>query len=397
MGTLFPVLLVDDGELDDVRDILNAERVDFAHLRGSAVPRPLPPPADLFITNSRHAKLVSPWPVAGRPERRPMRIAIVDEDSKLLRQQLRDLGFTYLIRRPIHPHALRLMLLRALYRGEERRGEPRVPIGYDVQVKARLRRREAWLADLSRGGCLLLADRPMSAGTGLSVILPGHLDEERDDLVLGGKVLRSTRLSRRDGGKYQIAVRFGELGAVESERLHKALSAAILQEKGEDDEVEYLSDEPEALSEQPEVPGFEAEEDLPTLQPEPLERREEPRGQYSKRIIASVRDAMHRILIGRDLSAIGMRIEPHEDLTIGDRLRVAIYDASRATPLVVEAVVDRDDGIEGLALRFDGLDAMMARQLEELVASLPPVECLADGETGAMGTVVSEILEGDED
>ena len=39
---------------------------------------------------------------------------------------------------------------------------------------------------------------------------------------------------------------------------------------------------------------------------------------------------------------------------------------------------------------------MMAQQLESLVASLPPVECLADGETGAMGTVVSEILR-DED
>ncbi|NIU03328.1 MAG: hypothetical protein GWO40_03345, partial [Gammaproteobacteria bacterium] len=87
-----------------------------------------------------------------------------------------DLGFLYLVRRPIHPHALRLMLLRLLWRGEERRTEPRVPIGYEVQVRSRLRRKDAWLADLSRGGCLLLCDRPMNEGVSLSVVLPGDLD-----------------------------------------------------------------------------------------------------------------------------------------------------------------------------------------------------------------------------
>lgn len=386
MGTSFPVLVVDDGELDDIRDLLNAERIDFAHLRGSAVPNPLDPPKDLFITNARHAELVQRWPVSGRPERRPLRLAIVDEDSKPLRARLRELGFLYLVRRPIHPHALRLMLLRMLYRGEERRTEPRVPIGYEIQLRARLRRREAWLADLSRGGCLILADRPMSEGATLSVVLPGSLDDSDTDLALPGKVLRSTRLAKKSGSTYQIAVRFSSLGPVELERLEGALSAALLQEK---DEEEVFS---EQVAHREESELLESEEDLPTLIPEPYERREERRGQYSKRVIASVRDAMHRILIGRDLSASGMRIEHHEDLAIGDRLRVAIYDASRATPLVVEAVVERHDGPHGVALRFDGIDSMMGQQLESLVASLPPVECLADGETGAMGTVVSEIL-----
>lgn len=382
----FPVLVVDDGELEDVRDLLNGERIDFAHLRGSAAPSPLDPPTDLFITNARHARLAGKWPVTGHPDRRPLRVAVVDEDSELLRTQLRDLGFLYLVRRPIHPHALRLMLLRMLYRGEERRTEPRVAIGYEVQVRSRLRRKDAWLADLSRGGCLLLCDRPMNEGVPLSVVLPGSLDEHSDTLVLPGKVLRSTRLQRKTGSNYQVAIRFAPLAITERDRLETALAAAMLQE----------SKEEEAVGETV-VPGdspFESKEDLPTLIPEPLERREEPRGQYSKRVIASVRDAMHRILIGRDLSASGMRIEAHEDVAFGDRLRVAIYDASRSTPLVVEAIVERDDGLHGLALRFDGIDASLAQQLESLVASLPPVECLADGETGAMGTVVSEILPG---
>ena len=390
MGTSFPVLLIDDGELDDIRDLLNGERIDFAHLRGSAVPNPLDPPTDLFITNARHADLVQPWPVAGKAERRPLRVAIVDEDSRELRRRLRELGFFYLVRRPIHPHALRLMLLGMLYRGEEKRAEPRVPIGYEVQVRSRLRRRDAWLADLSRGGCSILADRPMNAGASLTVVLPGSLDDSVVDLALPGKVLRSQRLAKKAGSSYQIAIRFSPLGPVEFDRLENALSAALLQEK---EEEAIFSEQLPSSSVDDDL--FEDEEDLPTLIPEPYERREERRGQYSKRVIASVRDAMHRILIGRDLSASGMRIEHHEDLAIGDRLRVAIYDASRATPMVVEAVVDRDDGPGGLVLRFDGIDAMMGQQLESLVASLPPVECLTDGETGAMGTVVSEILRDD--
>lgn len=382
---MFPVLLVDDGELDDIRDLLNAERIDFAHLRGGAVPKPLDAPSDLFVTNARRAILAGPWQVGSSGGRsRPICVAVVEEDSNSLRETLRDLGFSYLIRRPIHPVALRLLLLQALYHGEERRSEPRVPIGYEVRIRSRLRRRDAWLADLSRGGCSILADRPMNGGASISVHLPPELDEGESELILSGKVLRSTRLARSHGGQYQVAVRFQELGPLELERLETALSAAILDQKAPTPEANApLFDEA--------LPTLEAL-DAQALDSQELDRRNEPRARYSKRVIASVRDAMHRILIGRDLSATGMRIEAHDDLRLEDRLRVAIYDASRATPLVVEAIVDRDDGPNGLHLRFEGLDEAVSRQLEELVASLPPVECLSDGELGAMGTVVSEIL-----
>ena len=45
------------------------------------------------------------------------------------------------------------------------------------------------------------------------------------------------------------------------------------------------------------------------------------------------------------------------------------------------ATVVRDDGERGLALRFDDLAPEIAQHLEQIVASLPPVECLQDGET----------------
>ena len=52
----------------------------------------------------------------------------------------------------------------------------------------------------------------------------------------------------------------------------------------------------------------------------------------------------------------------------------------------------RDDGPDGMALRFEHVSPGLARRLEELVTSLPSIEPLRDGETAAMGAVVSRIV-----
>ena len=93
MTNRFRVLLVDDGELDDVRDCLLALGAEFAHLRGGAVPAHLEPPRDLFITSTRHATLARAWPKQDASGH-PVRIAVVSEDSGTLRATLRQMGFT---------------------------------------------------------------------------------------------------------------------------------------------------------------------------------------------------------------------------------------------------------------------------------------------------------------
>ncbi|MCU0670349.1 MAG: hypothetical protein MUF70_13515, partial [Myxococcota bacterium] len=93
----FSVLLVDDGELNEVKECLLAIGADFAHLRGGAVPARLEPPRDLFVTSTRHAALARSWPAPG-PSGRPVRIAVVTEDSGTLRATLRRLGFRFLVR-----------------------------------------------------------------------------------------------------------------------------------------------------------------------------------------------------------------------------------------------------------------------------------------------------------
>src|SRR5690606_2714040 len=124
----------------------------------------------------------------------------------------------------------------------------------------------------------------------------------------------------------------------------------------------------------------------------PPERRRHERRLYERRILAEAASAMHRMLLGRDLSAGGMRVHRHPDLKVGARLRVALYDAAREAPIVVDAVVARDDGARGFGLQFLAVAPEVASRLEQLVAALPPVEPLVDGEAAALGTVVGEIV-----
>lgn len=465
------VLLVDDGELEDVRRLLGELGIDFAHVRGGAVPSRLEAPRDLFVTTMRRAKLARAWPHASDGTLGPVRIAVVDEDSPSARTSLRRMGFAYLVRRPVHPAALKLLLLRALYRGDERRGDARVPIGFDISLRSGMRRREALLVDLSRGGCRLVTDRALPAGAKLSLHLPGELLGE-GDLTIAGQILRCERdpQALADGG-FRIAVRFHDLRDADREPLERFLArrdvhlgpapepqvqplrpdaplsrnpsaqaTTAVDAPSTDGDVETERAEPTATPNAPvrdpkkasdpsvaiasgdpppsqssadaTPPGAQRgatqpDETLATIATSrlgatligraarrgpPPERRRRPRAVYGRRVIAEAAEAMHRMLLGRDLAIGGMRVDPHPDLKVGARLRLALYDPTREAPLVVDAVVARDDGKRGLGLQFLAVDPEIAARLERLVATLPPVEQLSDGEAGALGTVVSEIV-----
>jgi hypothetical protein len=488
MPERFPVVLVDDGELDDVRDLLGGLGVEFAHLRGGAVPKRIEAPRDLFLSTMRRASLARPWPHSADGLLRPVRIAIVEEDSPTARSALRKLGFAYLVRRPVHPVALRLLVLRALYQGDERRGDARVPVGVDVTLRTGLRRRDALLADLSRGGCRLVTDRALPAGAKITLHLPRELLGE-SDLSLAGQILRCERDARAlaDGG-FQIAVRFQGLKGAERQRLERFLARRDVRlgpaveprveplrkpapdvEATPGDDTRLTASQtngapataaeaeapapdaapdsaaqavvwhprrrpaapeeparneavrPEPPPEPPRAPASPAPgERPPRLVPppprptapgnaparlgaalisrsgerrgRPPERRRHDRRSYERRVLAEAASAMHRMLLGRDISAGGMRVDRHPDLRVGARLRLALYDAAREAPLVIDAVVTRDDGAAGFGLQFLAVQPELATRLEQLVATLPPIEPLADGERGALGSVVSEIV-----
>jgi hypothetical protein len=475
MSSRFPVVLVDDGELDDVRELLLELGVEFAHLRGGAIPRKLEPPGELLLTTMRHAHLARSWPHSADGKLRPVRIAVASEDSATARRSLRRMGFAYLLRPPIHPIALRLLLLRALYRGEERRVHARVPVGVDVSLRTGLRRRDALLADLSPGGCRLVTDRSLPAGARIKIHLPEDIAGEAS-LALAGQILRCERDAKAflDGG-FSVAVRFATLRDDDRRRLQRVLARreVSLGAPDEGPRVRPLRGE----TEQAPAPAAPASADLepaatptgqppgaapsvpqpataapqpaPTPQPvaatpteaaaapkpeaapppfapfrvppppepgsrqplgdggprlgaslisralrrtAPPNRRRHARGHYDRRVVAEAAAAMHRMLLGRDVGVGGMRVAPHPDLKCGARLRLALFDASRDAPLVIDAVVARDDGPQGFALHFLGMTPELAARLEGLVAGLPPVEDLTEGEAGSLGTVVGEIV-----
>jgi c-di-GMP-binding flagellar brake protein YcgR len=95
------------------------------------------------------------------------------------------------------------------------------------------------------------------------------------------------------------------------------------------------------------------------------------------------------MLLCRDLSAGGMRVEPVDGLEVGAKLDLAIQVSAREEPFLVETTVLRDDGERGLALRFDWISPESQRRIQALVESLPAIESL-QGDGAAQGSIVAQ-------
>ncbi len=393
MPTRPRVLLIDDGELDDVRVLLTELGVAFEHLRGGQVPGAVAAPEQVFIATSRRAAVARDWAFGSRGEEGPTRICVVTEDSNTLRNMLRRMGFELLIRRPVHPYALRLVILRALYHGDERRREQRVPIGTEVGVRSGLRRRTAMLADLSTRGCRLLSKRPFAVGSRVTVQLPRELTEGRT-LSLRARVIRTRDAGDEAQDGHSVALGFEKISMDARRQIFQ-----IMKDRAHGPARLPRAAAPEARPSAPPAASCAktAEEAAPPRLPLAApgsgdDRRKHPRVPFEREVMA-LGEAAGRAVIGRDLSAGGMRVEPHPDLGVGDALRLAIYGRPREDPFIVRAQVVRDDGPDGLGLRFEDLPEGTASRLEALVAVMPSVESLEGEESEALGSVVSEILE----
>lgn len=495
------VLVLDDGELDDIQEMLEGVHVPYGRVRGGAIVPAMPPPKRLLVTTPRRIDAVRGYDPAIDGSHEPLRIVVVDGDSNTLRAKLREVGFDYLVRRPVHPEALRLLLMHAIYAGDERRSEPRVPVGYEISFKSGLLQRRATLVDLSSGGCRLLSTYAMQPGKRIKVQIPVELGAT-EPITLTGRVLRKDFDSKLgEAGAYSAAVAFEDITTEQRKELEWVLeerakgpavmgdsvapasdprvevaparlresirpprrpdprvepehgaapathspapdplesgldlagppdreervaddldpdeSTHELGEVAEADGIEVdvrLAPEPSpadparAAADEGPLPAPEAEATPPVAESAPppereaspapastdgADRRAGPRGAYARKVPAFGTRAL-RVLVGRDLSSQGMRIERFPELEIGDRLHLAIYGEAGAEPFLVWGTVDRDDAEEGMGLVFDEVHPMVAEQLEKLVASLPSVESLRRGEAENLGSIVGEILE----
>jgi hypothetical protein len=121
------------------------------------------------------------------------------------------------------------------------------------------------------------------------------------------------------------------------------------------------------------------------------ERRAGPRRALQRHFVAMAEEAT-RVLIGRDISLGGMRIDPHPTLSIGDELSIAVHLRAREAPMVIHARVERDDGDRGLLLQFHDLTEATAQRLGRIVDVLP-ILAVDEAAEADEEVVVSEILE----
>ncbi len=490
------VVLIDDGELEDLVGTLRELDAEPVRVPGVEADGEWLWPSRLLVASARRGLALGPF--TSRDKRGCTTIAVAEDDSRTVQALARRMGFDYLVRRPVHPEALRLLLLRALYGDRERRLEPRLPIGYAVTWRARLRAHDATVAEISPGGCRLLTARRLSPGSRLSVHIPRALAGGLG-LRLPGRAVRCERRAATQGAPWLLGVAFENLSERARRRLDDLLDryaigpprlpnagalsgaqAAARPRAQAEDLVEVTAPAPQpaceiAVEAEPELAAMDrptlaepvdlsevnesaaaelpvlaevgsptlvmppdlpevdeptvtdAEDTVPDMEPllavdspaqpeaadgsqagEPWgspgpgsasqSERRRPRAVFSQEVVAldDRADSVLHVLVGRDLSAGGIRIEPHPVLAVGDQLRLAIYDASAKEPFIVQARVERDDDGAGLGLRFIGVEPEVSAQIEAVVDSLPAVEALRPAEGEPQGVVMAEILESDE-
>jgi len=445
------VLLLHDGELAELAEVVDA--LGGIDRRGN--------PSEADRTRAWDVIIAS----AGRmlelheyiADHSAVRIAVLDGDSKTLRKMLLRVDTDLLVRQPVHPAALRLLILHALYHGPEKRRTSRVSMGAPIRFRSGLRRRPAILAELSTRGCRLMVDSGRHRAVPdrlLTVVLPPEVTGDGRPLSLRGHVMR---VSTSDPGSDVIAVLFEMLGGATRKRLESVVAAhshgpAVLDKAdarplgppapspaalepaatrleeceaepipsrgdapspalaagAKTDSTASVGDAPSAIHSTADAPSELAPRAAEPPPPEPKaaeapsrkaeepasedvgERRTRDRHTMRRRIIA-LGDEAARVLIGRDLSVGGMRIDPTPEPALGDRLKVAVHIRPDGQPLVVAAEIIRDDGPNGMALRFCDLSPAAHSYLSEMVDALPSV-IESDGTRGGAGLVVSELV-----
>jgi hypothetical protein len=372
-------VIVDDGELMEVRTVVRDLGVDFLETTVEEAGRG-PLPAGLLVSTANHSVALERHRQSGDPSRRPLHLVVVNELSRTMRSMLERSTCDVVVSSPVNPDVLRLLAEHAFYHGEEKRRAPRVAIGEPVKVKSGRRPVSATLAQLSMRGCGLVCERAASAGDTLTVLFPASLTDS-GNYSLEGRVV-STRSVERDYEEWHdVGVVFTNLVASSRRMLRTVMASRGVRGAS----LVHLA-----------APGAGA----PTLQevttkgPDAGGRkyRKASRGRFSGRVLAGV-DGEALTLIGRDVSAKGMRVRPESRLHLGDELKVALHGQAGVPPIAVRAVVYRDDGTGGLYLRFLAVTQATEAKLEKLLAALPAIDAEPSGRAPSPGVVVSEVIE----
>jgi hypothetical protein len=357
--------LLDDGELDRVRVILERLGVEFALCRRVADAASVPRARDLLVSTGRRALAMPELGARPATEAPPLWLCIHGQDFDELRAKLRALGVHYLVNSAVDQESLRLLIEMLLHGQHERRTASRLPVGCEVSLRVERGVHFAKLLDLSRGGARLRTDTVLAVGDRVEVELPQEL-RGRALASLPGRVAR-VEPSPGPGGRSGFALAV-ELDALSSDA--RVELEAILSGSHPATRISALA------------------------APRKRDRRRTERRAYRRRVAAlSAADAgTPRVALGHDLSVDGIRIARQPGLAKGVSVAIGLYGGEGGTPLTLEAEVVADHGPRGLGLAFRRVTAEQRLALDKLVAALPLLESLGnDGESGR-GLVVSSVL-----
>jgi hypothetical protein len=361
------VLICHDGELGDVSALLRELNGELTERLGG------PPLADLTrgfdLVIATPARALRLGRILERPETRS--IVVAETGTRTAGRRLHQLGVEWIVRRPVHPAALRLLLQHALYRGPERRRTQRVSVGLPIRYRAGWLPRRAVLRELSLRGASLIARRPVAPGRRISL----RIHEAGLPLSLRGEVVRCRPL---EAGQLELGIAFDAHPGIPLQALRR-----IVEQYARGPATCPAAES--ALAPRPLGDACAS----PAAAPSAADRRESARHAFPRRVIA-VGEQAPRVLIGRDLSLGGMRVEGGALLAPGERLRLALHVRPGEIPLVVEAEVVRSDA-SGSGLRFTSLGEASRDYLGKMLDSLPALAAPSAG-GGEERRVLAELV-----
>lgn len=155
----------------------------------------------------------------------PRTIAVIQDPSKTLSAHLGRIGVSMILCRPIHPQAMRLILLHEVYRGPEKRVRGRTLIGQPVRLRAGLFSSKGTILDLSPSGARIQMTSAPKVGSKMRLLLGAELNGGKP-LKLATQVVRVGRPKDAEGNK----TAFAEVGLsiLDAKKNQKPI-AAILQ------------------------------------------------------------------------------------------------------------------------------------------------------------------------
>jgi hypothetical protein len=337
-------LILDDGDLVDVRSALRDMGVPFLEVEPGAEPIRSDGGFPLMVTTPARARALL---ANGRPPRHHLHLLVAEGRG----EPLADIPCDFLLPRPVNPEVLRLLVERADYEGPERRRMTRVAIGIPVRLLAGDVERELVMTQLSAGGCGLVTATPLATESPVRLLLPPELTHPRR-LELPGRVLQSRPVTTADGPNFDCSIAFDPLPLPDRVSLRSL------------------------MAEQP-------------VDFRPRRREEARRGaprRAGRRQAARRGGEVARVVIGRELSGEGIRIERDPALALGDSFDLALYCDGCRDPIELRGCIVADEAEAGWRVAFQAVTPETKAALEALGERLP-----GDPHRDA-GFVVAELL-----